>query len=69
MDKGPVGRILYWTKFVDFFIRRLGIILLCKIKVLKVELLKFLHKWLSFAQNYVVQKMGPKENTQSNHMA
>ena len=64
MDNCPVGRILHWTKLLDFYSSSWD-----NFKVLKVELLRFLHKWLSFAQNYVIQKMGPKENAPSNHEA
>ena len=84
VGRNPTFKRLLWVDFlVDkspgaefcigqsscIFTRRLGIILLCNIKVLKVKLPKFLHKWLSFAHNYVVQKVGPKENAQSNHEA
>ena len=68
MDKGPVGRILHWTKLL-YWHSSSGDNCALQKKVLKVELLNFLHKWLSFAQNFVVQKMGPKENAQSNHVA
>ena len=66
MGKGPVGRVCTWQSSDDSHLSSGDIILICKIKILLIEL-KFLHKWfIIFAGSYFIQKMHLRKTPNQN---